>query len=242
MKFSPLVILAAAACLCGAVADCRAGENPLAPLQERILAGKELSATDVTGLTRWEARLLRNTVFARHGRDFESGQLSGFFHGQNWYRVDPSFRESMLTAVDRRNVTTLAAAGKDALRPQPVTPRDALRCLVDALASGDVEAIADLVHPERGLTFEQGDIERPGKLLSSGRWNRQRAARAKDFWLDDGGNGQAYSFRMSVIWSYPDGLIWRGDGLFSTPENTMQLEFAEDDGCWYLARIMETAP
>ena len=44
------------------------------------------------------------------------------------------------------------------------------------------------------------------------------------------------------VWYYPDGLIWRGDGLFSTPENTMQLEFAEDDGCWYLARIMETAP
>ena len=237
-----LVLLAAVACLCVTMPKCPAGEEQVVSLQEQILGGEEVSGTAAAGLTPWEARLLRNMVFARHGRDFDSGQLSGFFHRQKWYRVDPSFREAMLTAADRRNVATLADAGKYAIRPQPATPRDALRCLVDALAAGDVRGIADLVHPERGLKFEQADIDRRGKLLSSEQWSRQRAAREKSVWLDDGGNGQAYSFRMSVLWYYPHELKWRGGGLFSTPENTMQLEFAEDGGRWYLARITETAP
>jgi hypothetical protein len=60
----------------------------------RVLAAE--SAIDVGRL-----RILRNTVFARHGRVFKSEDLREHFAKQPWYKPDPSYSDARLTPEDR---------------------------------------------------------------------------------------------------------------------------------------------
>ncbi|MFI5347341.1 MAG: YARHG domain-containing protein [Elusimicrobiota bacterium] len=68
------------------------------PVGEDVLARLSLS----------ELRLLRNAVFATHGRSFADPELREFFGRFTWYHPRPEFKESDLNAVEARNVATLA--------------------------------------------------------------------------------------------------------------------------------------
>lgn len=46
-------------------------------------------------------RILRNTVFARHGRKFESPDLADYFAKQPWYKPDAAYSDSRLTEDDK---------------------------------------------------------------------------------------------------------------------------------------------
>lgn len=52
-------------------------------------------------------RLLRNRIYARYGRSFSSEDLDAYFRAFVWYRPDPAFSESRLTAVDRENISRI---------------------------------------------------------------------------------------------------------------------------------------
>ena len=56
-----------------------------------------------------ELRLLRNEVFARHGRTFKSADLQGYFSKQPWYKPDPKFSEAVLDKAERALVQRLLA-------------------------------------------------------------------------------------------------------------------------------------
>jgi hypothetical protein len=55
-----------------------------------------------------ELRVLRNTVFARHGRTFESPGLQRFFNSRQWYRANTSYSDELLTDIDRVNLRLIA--------------------------------------------------------------------------------------------------------------------------------------
>jgi hypothetical protein len=52
-------------------------------------------------------RLLRNELYARHGKIFTDQQLQAYFAAMPWYKPDPAFKESMLTELERKNAQTL---------------------------------------------------------------------------------------------------------------------------------------
>ena len=47
---------------------------------------------------------MRNTVYARHGKQFKSAMLQQYFDNMEWYTADPSFVESKLTKTDITNI------------------------------------------------------------------------------------------------------------------------------------------
>lgn len=53
-------------------------------------------------------RLMRNTVFARHGRTFKDPALQKYFDEQWWYIPNSGYRDSMLTKEDRRIVALIS--------------------------------------------------------------------------------------------------------------------------------------
>jgi hypothetical protein len=53
-------------------------------------------------------RLLRNEIYAQHGRTFTSADLVSYFTPQSWYKPDPGFTEASLTAVEKGNIDALA--------------------------------------------------------------------------------------------------------------------------------------
>ncbi|MBR3443856.1 MAG: YARHG domain-containing protein [Bacteroidaceae bacterium] len=49
------------------------------------LAQRELTYQDLAGLSRQDLRILRNAIYARHGRIFKDAGLRQFFNAQSWY-------------------------------------------------------------------------------------------------------------------------------------------------------------
>jgi hypothetical protein len=67
------------------------------PLTEADLAGKSVQDLD----------LMRNEIYARHGRRFARADLQAYFDSQSWYRplyAPDEFPTSLLSAVQKRNV------------------------------------------------------------------------------------------------------------------------------------------
>lgn len=50
---------------------------------------------------------LRNEIFARYGREFKTEQWKTFFSSQDWYSVDPDFKDTWLNAVAKANIQQL---------------------------------------------------------------------------------------------------------------------------------------
>ena len=73
---------------------------------------RELTPADLAGMTRWQLDVLRNEIYARHGRRFRRPELQRYFEGQPWYtaRYGPDdFPEETLSPVERYNVELIAS-------------------------------------------------------------------------------------------------------------------------------------
>jgi hypothetical protein len=92
---------------------CAFGQSLLMESAIRSLEG-ELDPQALVLLSAKQLRLLRNAVYARHGRTFDSKELKEFFSGRSWYRADPAYTDARLTSVDKRNLELLQKAEKTA--------------------------------------------------------------------------------------------------------------------------------
>lgn len=84
-------------------------EKLMGDVQSRIL-----SESDLTSMGRLELSILRNSIYARHGRRFQSAQLQAFFASESWYRENPTYHDGLLTSTDRQNLATIGAAERQA--------------------------------------------------------------------------------------------------------------------------------
>lgn len=70
-----------------------------------------LTDADVYGMTAQEVNYAKNEIYARNGRRFNSEELQAYFDAKLWYYgyIEPEdFTESMLSEVEKENVTFLA--------------------------------------------------------------------------------------------------------------------------------------
>jgi hypothetical protein len=72
-----------------------------------MLATTPIPQSLLTGLYLEDARKLRDEIYARHGLIFRDRWLDGYFRSLPWYHPDPRYKETKLSAVERRNVNTL---------------------------------------------------------------------------------------------------------------------------------------
>lgn len=75
------------------------------PLSDETLG--ELFAEDL--------RVLRNEIYARHGRVFRDKNLQQYFETQAWYTPDPEFKDEMLSEVESENLKKIRAAEEVAI-------------------------------------------------------------------------------------------------------------------------------
>lgn len=76
----------------------------IADSNSRVIAEAELIS-----LTPWELKVARNEIYARHGRPFVHKDLQCYFKTKSWYTINPNYSDSMLTAIDNKNVATIQA-------------------------------------------------------------------------------------------------------------------------------------
>jgi len=82
------------------------------PLEDPALLDHEITAAQLADLSRRDLRVLRNTIFARRGRAFESPVLRAYFANEPWYHPDAAYTDSRLTAVDRHNTQVILQVEK----------------------------------------------------------------------------------------------------------------------------------
>lgn len=134
-----------------ATAQKKSRKVALAPGDMELFENKLIGTQMLHGLSLNELRLLRNEVYARHGRQFQAPWLSQYFYGQEWYQPEENFKDEELSGSDKTNVETIVAYEKkihDELGSKPIT-----RSLLDGLFVEDAVKMRQEIYARRGKVF-----------------------------------------------------------------------------------------
>ena len=137
----------------------------LAPGDMELFEGRRLSPVMLRGLSLYELRLIRNEVYARHGRVFQAPWLSQYFYNQPWYQPNEKFKDEDLSGDDKLNVETIVAYENkihDDLSRQPIT-----RALLSGLFVEDASQMRQEIYARRGKVFKEPWLQ---KYFSSFAW------------------------------------------------------------------------
>ena len=61
-----------------------------------------------------DLRVLRNEIYARHGRVFKDKKLQQYFEEQSWYKANPEFMDNQLNEVEVQNLAKIKEAEETA--------------------------------------------------------------------------------------------------------------------------------
>lgn len=134
-----------------AAAQKKSRKLALAPGDMELFENKLISEQMLHGLSLNELRLLRNEVYARHGRQFQAPWLSQYFFSQAWYQPNENFKDEELSGPDKQNVETIVAYEKkihDDLGRKPIT-----RSLLEGLFVEDAVKMRQEIYARRGKVF-----------------------------------------------------------------------------------------
>lgn len=74
-------------------------------------SSRQLTASDLAGLTSEQLRIARNEIYARHGRKFNDDELQAYFNSQTWYNgtIEPNQFDdmSLLSEIERKNLEVI---------------------------------------------------------------------------------------------------------------------------------------
>jgi len=136
-----------------AMAQKKSRKVALAPGDMELFEDKLISTQMLHGLSLNELRLLRNEIYARHGRQFQAPWLSQYFFGQSWYQPNENFKDEDVSGSDKTNVETIVAYEKkihDELGSKPLT-----RSLLDGLFVEDAVKMRQEIYARRGKVFKE---------------------------------------------------------------------------------------
>jgi hypothetical protein len=148
-----------------ALAQKRSRKVALAPGDMELFENRLISAQMLHGLSLYELRLLRNEIYARHGRSFQAPWLAQYFFSQPWYQPDDNFKDEQVTGSEKANVETIVAYEKkihDNLSSKPVT-----RALLAGLFVEDASQMRQEIYARRGKVFKEPWLQ---KYFSSFDW------------------------------------------------------------------------
>jgi hypothetical protein len=74
---------------------------------------RKYTNADIEGKTEKELQLMRNEIFARHGRVFETDWIQKYFESQEWYKSDKYYNDDLLTETDKYNIEFLYKAEQE---------------------------------------------------------------------------------------------------------------------------------
>ena len=123
----------------------------LAPGDMELFENKLIAPRMLQGLSLHELRLLRNEVYARHGRQFQAPWLSQYFYSQPWYQPSEDFKDEDISGSDKQNIETIVAYENkihDDLSRKLIT-----RNLLEGLFVEDAGKMRQEIYARRGKVF-----------------------------------------------------------------------------------------
>jgi hypothetical protein len=121
--------------------------------QNTLLTEAMLANVDLADL-----RLLRNEIYARHGRPFATPWLADYFRAQPWYSPRPDYSDAELSPVERANITLIAKREEElhqSLSTRLLTPAD-----VRGLRPDDARRLRNEIYARHGRRFRDPMLQR----------------------------------------------------------------------------------
>ena len=137
----------------------------LLPGDMEFFEHRTISEQMLNGLSLHELRLLRNEIYARHGRIFRTDWLSQYFWNQPWYTSDENFKDEELSTNDKLNVETIVKYENrlhQDLSTKPITT-----ALLEGLFLEDVIQMRQEIYARNGKMFKEPWLQ---KYFSSFDW------------------------------------------------------------------------
>jgi len=124
----------------------------LSPGDMELFENKLISDAMLRGLSLHELRLLRNEIYARHGRIFKTVWIQQYFGGQPWYDPKEDFKDEDISGPDKTNIETIVKYENklhDSISNKPIT-----RALLQGLFLEDVRKMRDEIYARHGKVFK----------------------------------------------------------------------------------------
>jgi hypothetical protein len=142
----------------------------LLPGDMELFEKKTIPESMLGGLSLHELRLLRNEVYARHGRLFKAEWLQQYFYSQPWYSPDENFKDEELSGSDKLNVETIVRYEGKIHQGLSTTPIS--RALLDGLFLEDAVQMRQEIYARHGKVFKEPWLQ---KYFASFDWYKADA-------------------------------------------------------------------
>ena len=137
----------------------------LLPGDMQFFENKAITEQMLHGLSLHELRLLRNEIYARHGRMFRAEWLQQYFFFQPWYAPEENFKDEELSGNDKLNVETIVKYENkihQELGTKPIT-----QALLEGLFIEDASQMRHEIYARHGKVFKELWLQ---KYFSSFEW------------------------------------------------------------------------
>ena len=124
----------------------------IAPGDMELFENKVIAESMLHGLSLHELRLLRNEIYARHGRIFKTTWIQQYFGFQPWYDPKEDFKDEEISGSDKTNIETIVAYENklhNSISTRPIT-----RALLQGLFVEDVRKMRDEIYARHGKVFK----------------------------------------------------------------------------------------
>ena len=137
----------------------------LLPGDMQFFEDKAITEQMLQGLSLHELRLLRNEIYARHGRMFRAEWLQQYFYFQPWYAPDENFKDDQLSGNDKLNVETIVKSENKI--HQELGTKPIARALLEGLFLEDASQMRQEIYARHGKVFKEPWLQ---KYFSSFDW------------------------------------------------------------------------
>jgi hypothetical protein len=137
----------------------------LLPGDMELFESRTITEQMLRGLSLHELRLLRNEVYARHGRMFRADWLQQYFYMQPWYTPDENFKDESLSGNDKLNVETIVTFENRI--HQELSTKAITRALLEGLFLEDASQMRQEIYARHGKVFKEAWLQ---KYFSSFDW------------------------------------------------------------------------
>jgi eukaryotic-like serine/threonine-protein kinase len=133
--------------------------------ESKILNNELLDKNDLAGINDTDLRLLRNSVYARHGRIFDAPDLQRYFSTRSWYRPRSDYADADLTANDRANAALIKSAESSTGAPVDTAAIqkevvETLNGWVEAMSHHDLDAYMSYYAGALDAYYKRGNVSR----------------------------------------------------------------------------------
>jgi hypothetical protein len=141
-----------------ALAVMRRNKRSVSPGLMNLFQSTPLTEQMLTNVSINDLRLLRNEVYARHGRPFQTPWLAEYFRSEPWYTPRKDFSDAELSATERANIALITKREEElhqSLGTRLLTVAD-----VQALIPEDARRLRNEIYARHGRRFQDPKLQR----------------------------------------------------------------------------------